>query len=132
MWRKAVISAVCLVLAVGVPVLELNATHLFNPQWPSHARLHEAWQLLGNGGLALISLYLALAAGRDRLAGAIMLSLTGAFLVAYAVSGLYGGSMLHTDGTELAVGGVNAAVLVMLAASAALIAVVWPKRTAAV
>lgn len=128
MWRKATISTVCLVIGVGVPLLEVNATHLFNPQWPAHARLHEAWQLLSNCGLALLCLWLTWRARDEQLAGAVMFVITAGFLAAYLASGLYGGSMQHTDGTELAVEGVNVAVMLMLVATGALIAVLCLRR----
>jgi hypothetical protein len=129
---QLVVTAVALIIGVAVPVLEFNATHVFNAAWPGHARLHEVWQLAGNTALAGLCLWLAWRKGAPRLAAGIGLCLTGGFMVAYALSGAYGGSMLHTDGTELAIGGVNVAVIVMLAATCALAAVVcWPQRETA-
>lgn len=50
-------SSVCiLVYMILLPYLEWNASHVFNPAWPAHARFHEVWQLCTNallGGLAL-------------------------------------------------------------------------------
>lgn len=124
---QLVVTAVALIIGVAVPALEFNATHVFNPAWPGHARLHEVWQLASNTALAGLCLWLAWRKGALRLAAGIGLCLSGGFTVAYALSGAYGGSMLHTDGTELAVGGVNVAVIVMLVATGALAAVVcWP------
>ncbi len=37
--------------AVVVPVFEINASHVFNPQWTPLARLHEVWQLTTNCAL---------------------------------------------------------------------------------
>jgi hypothetical protein len=43
--------AVKILLTIGAwstragPLLEANVAHVLNPEWPPHARLHEAWQL---------------------------------------------------------------------------------------
>lgn len=117
MLARLSVSLAAVVLGLVVPILEVNETHLFNSLWPAHARLHEAWQLLANATLSLLCLWLAWARSAERLASAIMLATTGAFLVAYILQGTYGGSMKHTDGSELLVAGVNPAFGVMLLAS---------------
>lgn len=129
MLAKISVAAACLILALVVPALEINETHLFNELWPAHARLHEAWQLLSNAVLSILALWLAWANSKPRLASAIMLSLTGGFLIALLARGAYGGSMQHTDGTELMIAGVNPASGVMAAASIALIAGLLRKST---
>lgn len=119
---RLALLALCLApIAVIVPILEVGPTHVFNPDWPGHARLHEVWQLLGNSLLCLTSLWLAW--GRRQMALACLLGLIPCmtFLAAFALSPLYGGTMLHSDGTELAIGGVNLAVIVITLASAGLI-----------
>jgi hypothetical protein len=114
---KIAISFACLILTVAVPVLEVNETHLFNPAWPGHARLHEAWQLIANGAIALVCLYLAWWTERGRLAAVVLLAVTGSFLAAFALGDLYGGSMAGTSSAATEVGGVNPAVLVMAVAT---------------
>lgn len=121
---RAVITAGALVLGLLVPVLELNATHLLNPEWPGHARLHEAWQLASNAALSAVCLWLAWKQGETRLAAGLQFCLVGGFLLAHGLSASYGGTMRHSDGTELAVLGMNVAVLVMLVLAAALLPVV--------
>lgn len=118
-----VITATALVLGIVVPVLELNATHLFNPLWPGHARLHEAWQLASNAALSGVCLWLAWKQGEVRLAALLQLCLVGGFALAHIFSAGYGGTMRHTDGTELAVHGVNVAVMLMFLLAAALLPV---------
>jgi hypothetical protein len=117
MFLKIAISFVCMILAIAVPMLEANATHLFNPAWPGHARLHEAWQLLSNAGIALVCLHLAWRGGMARLAAVILMAVTGSFLVAYAAADLYGGSMSGTASATAEVGGANPAALVMACAT---------------
>lgn len=120
MVAKISVTAACLILALVVPVLEVNDTHLFNELWPAHARLHEAWQLLSNAALSFLCLWLAWASSKPRLASLIMLSLTASFIIAFVARGAYGGSMQHTDGTELMIAGFNPAIGAMAAASVAL------------
>lgn len=106
-----------------VPALEINETHVFNPAWPAHARLHEVWQLSSNCLLAALCAWLAWKRDEVRTAALVALCITAGFLVAYAARAGYGGSMLGTDGAEKVVGGINVsavAVFVMTAASACL------------
>ncbi|MFZ5669218.1 MAG: hypothetical protein ACOY4K_06975 [Pseudomonadota bacterium] len=125
MFGRVSVSCAAFVLGVLIPLLEVNGTHLFNSQWPAHARLHEAWQLLTNSALSLICLWLAWGRSAERLASAILLASTGSFLVAFALRGAYGGSMKHADGSELLVAGTNPAfgimVLISLLLSATLV-----------
>ena len=96
-----------------IPAMEINSTHLFNPEWPEHARLHEAWQLLTNAGISLLALAWVWQRRAPRLGVSLALIICGAFLTAWALGASYGGSMLHSDGTQLAVAGVNVAVIVV-------------------
>jgi hypothetical protein len=128
MIRKMAVTFAALLFGLIVPILEVNATHLLNPLWPSHARLHEAWQLLTNTAIALTCVWLAWRAGRVREAAALALLVVGGFLIAWATGWLYGGNMLHTDGTQIALGGVNVAVVFMVAAAAGLVWVLIPVR----
>jgi len=115
------------------PVLEIGPTHVFNPYWPGHARLHEVWQLITHAMLASLGLWLALRCGAVRIASAIGAAIGLGFLTAVALAPLYDGTMRHTDGTEIAVGGVNVAVLVMLASTIGFLALfvsTFPKETA--
>ncbi len=100
-----------------IPVLEINATHLFNPEWPEHARLHEAWQLLTNAGISLVAVACVWTRRATKLGLALAMIICGAFLVAWILGGTYGGSMLHTDGTQMAIGGINVAVIVVFIVS---------------
>lgn len=125
MWKKVVLSLSVMTFVLLVPLLEINETHVFNPLWPGHARLHEVWQLATNFSLGLVCLWLAWFGGRVRSASLLGLLVTGGFLIAYALRQTYGGSMRHTDGSELIVFGVNAGVLTMVAATVALAIVAW-------
>jgi len=101
------------VLAVLIPYLEISDTHLTNPDWPSHARLHDAWQLLTNGTLSILALVLVWNGSAPRLGIAIAMIISISFLISLTLGPLYGGSMLNSDGTEMAVAGINVAVVLV-------------------
>lgn len=127
--RLSLVLTLCLVpVGLLVPILEIGPTHVFNPDWPGHARLHEVWQLAANSGLSLLCLWLAWGAGRVRLASVIALVLTASFLLSFLLAPLYGGTMRHSDGSELMVAGMNSAVAIMLLATAGLIFILWATR----
>ena len=83
-----------------VPLLvDLSPTHVLNPAWPAHARLHEVWLLATGSLLALVALYFIwFYRGRPRFGiamGAVLGSvLLGGFFVASATSSLYGGVLV--------------------------------------
>lgn len=101
-----------LVFGLFVPILEINQTHLFNSEWPTHARLHEAWQLMTNAAISTLALYLVWTGKAPKIAIVLSLIIGLTFLIAFALGGTYGGSMLHTDGTQKALGGINVAILI--------------------
>lgn len=96
-----------LVYALVVPYLEINQTHVFNPDWPSHARLHEVWQLVTNSAIGGVSLWLIWRRKEIHLANLLTLLVTGGFMLAFVLRDYYGGSMLHSDGTERLMLGMN-------------------------
>jgi hypothetical protein len=104
---KLIITLGALLYGLGVPLLEINSTHVFNPQWEAHARLHEVWQLATNSALALLSLWLAWGRNNIRLPSILAMLVTGGFLFAYLVREGYGGSMVLSDGSEKLLFGLN-------------------------
>ncbi len=110
-----------LVFGLLIPILEINQTHLFNSEWPSHARLHEAWQLITNTAISALALYLAWTGKAPKIAIVLSLIIGLSFLTAFALGGSYGGSMLHTDGTQMTLGGINVAVLIVVPLTAMLL-----------
>jgi hypothetical protein len=96
---------------IAVPILEINDTHVFNPQWPAHARLHEVWQLVTNSAIGLKSLWLVWFRKNVRMPAVLTFVVTAGFFAAYLLRNSYGGSMLHSDGSELTLFGVNTGVL---------------------
>ncbi len=115
------VTVSALVSGIIIPILELNESHLFNSNWPDHARLHEAWQLMTNSALSALAVFLIWSDRAPRLAILLSLIISVPFLLAFATASTYGGSMLHTDGTQLAVWGVNLGVFVALVLSSLLL-----------
>ncbi|MCA0131719.1 hypothetical protein [Winogradskyella alexanderae] len=109
--KKLTISFVILLYTIAVPVLEINDTHVFNPDWTPHAKIHEVWQLITNSTVGIFCLWLVWV--KNELKTSILLSMlvTGGFLLAYSLQNLYGGSMKYLDGSEKTVLGINIGVV---------------------
>ncbi|MEQ9518403.1 MAG: hypothetical protein RLN89_03075 [Parvibaculum sp.] len=108
---KLLITFAALVWGVGVPILEINDTHVFNPDWTPHALIHEVWQLFTNTILGFVCIWLAWGRDDSRLAAVLGLTITGGFMVAFLIRNTYGGSMKYLDGSEKTVAGMNLGVL---------------------
>ena len=119
-FRRAALTVAVSVLGVLVPYLEYSPTHIFNPDWPGHAKLHDVWQLLTNSTFAAAAVFLAWTRADLRLAARLGLVAPAAFLISFFTMDLYGGSMVNSDGTELRFGSVNASLVMMLIVSAVL------------
>lgn len=121
--KLALISiALCAVVSVGfLPFMEIGETHLINPDWPSHARLHDAWQLLTNGALLILAFFLVWKGAAPRVGLGIALIINISFLIALITGSLYGGSMMNSDGSEAAIGGINIGVAISVVLTALLL-----------
>ena len=114
MLAKVVIVLNAVLYLVAIPYLEISDTHVYNPTWHGHARLHEVWQLSTHAALTLMALYLVWSARSVVMALLIILALNGGFLFSWLTQDSYGGSMKHSDGSELLVGGINPAFAIIL------------------
>lgn len=116
MLAKLLVTFGLLVFGLLLPVLEVGDTHVFNPDWPPHARLHEVWQLITNTSLAVVGLWLAWARGKIILPGVIGLCVMGGVLGAHLIEARYGGALVYSGGPSLAILGAPLAALIPLAA----------------
>lgn len=112
MIAKVLVTVGVLAFGLLVPILEINNSHVFNPEWAPHARLHEVWQLATNTPLAVFCLWLVWGKNNIRLPSVLTLFITGGFLFAYAIRSVYGGSMVLSDGSEKVWMGMNLGVVV--------------------
>lgn len=126
MLAKILIAAGVFMYAVVVPLLEINASHVFNPAWTEHARFHEVWQLSTNIMIGICALWLAFKNNAIRLAAVLNIAVMGGVLVAHSLEHTYGGSII--SGTiRSTVAGIEtaafaAAVVVVMAVLALLLA----------
>lgn len=111
MMSRMLVTFGVLVFGLGVPFLEINDTHVFNPNWTPHALIHEVWQLMTNTGLAVFCLWLVWVRKKIAVPAIIGLMVTGGFLAAFLIRDTYGGSMKYLDGTEKTLLGLNIGVL---------------------
>lgn len=103
MTARVMITICILLYAAGVPYLEVNETHVFNMEWPDHARLHNVWQLITNSLIGVSCLWMVWARNEIRLPVLMSTLVMGGFMLAYLLRGVYQGSMKHTDGSEVMV-----------------------------
>lgn len=52
-----ILGGVATMAATNGYLIDWNHTHLFNPNWPPHAKFHDAWTILLGTGLGIGSLY---------------------------------------------------------------------------
>lgn len=109
--RKFAITFSVVLYAIGVPYLEINDTHVFNPDWTPHVRIHEVWQLITNSSIGMLCLWLVWYKKETSLSAVLSLLVTGGFLLAYALQDTYGGSMKYLDGSEKTLLGLNIGVI---------------------
>lgn len=111
MIQKLLITFCIALYAIGVPILEINDTHVFNPDWTPHARIHEVWQLITNSMIGILCLWLVWIRQQLVLASLLSMIVTGGFMLAFIMKDLYGGSMKYLDGTENTLFDINIGVL---------------------
>jgi len=109
--KKSIITFSVFLYAVAVPFLEINATHVFNPNWTPHVRIHEVWQLITNSSIGILCLWLVWVRKDTKISTILSLLITGGFLLAYILQDFYGGSMKYLDGSEKTLLGINIGVL---------------------
>lgn len=109
--KKYIITFSILLYAIVVPILEINVTHVFNPDWTPHVRIHEVWQLFTNTGIGILCLWLVWVKKETKISAVLSLLITGGFLLAFILKEFYGGSMKYLDGSEKTLMGINIGVL---------------------
>jgi hypothetical protein len=111
MIKKIAITFSVILYAIIVPFLDINETHVWNPDWTPHARIHEVWQLITNSSIGLLCLWLVWYKKEVRLSFLLSVIIMGGFLVAFFLKDGYGGSMKYLDGSEKTIVGINIGVL---------------------
>ncbi len=112
--QKILASQILLTIGVTVyliviPSLEINTSHVFNTDWPMHARFHEVWQLASNVMIGIYVLWLVWKKQNIEIAVTLNAMVMGGVLFAHFTESLYGGSVQsgniakHVMGLDLAV-----------------------------
>ena len=126
MSARIIVTIATLLYGIGPLFADLNATHVFHPEWTPHSRLHMVWLLGTNTSIATLSLWLLWGRGQLVLSALLGLCVMTGFWVAVATSGFYEGSLADIGGIETKVLGVEGnallfgLIVVMLAAGLAL------------
>ena len=95
---KIGVSAITIFYGLVPAIADLNETHLFNPLWSEHARLHGAWFLAFAAGIALIALFLIWVRDEVFLPITFGLMFVAGFWVATVFGPLYGGALVDENG----------------------------------
>lgn len=131
MFARLLVTFGLLIFGLLLPILEIGDTHVFNPAWPPHARLHEVWQLTTNSSLAIVGLWLVWARGRIIMASIIGLCVMGGVVIAHLIEARYGGALVYSGGAGLALFGISAAFLIPLVAMSSFVLAVIASRQSA-
>lgn len=109
---RMLVTLPALFLALGPPVADLNATHVANPLWPGHARLHTMWLISSNSLVMIVALGLLWSGPPVRRTVLLASALVGAvllgFFIAAGTQSLYGGTLTDPNGIPFQVGPLDA------------------------
>ena len=129
---KILLTIVTLIWGVLPAIADLNETHLYNPGWSPHARVHAAWFLFFGAAMAFISLYFAWIKDQLTLPAFIGLMFTFGFWTAYVTAPIYGGALVDENGIETKILGLESNVFTFAIVTSVLMMVMiyefWPDR----
>jgi hypothetical protein len=72
-------------------LLDIGDTHLFNPSWDEHSRVHEVWRLATNFMITSLGLYLIWNKNMLSIASLLSLCMILGFMVSVITMPLYNG-----------------------------------------
>ena len=86
------LTTICLLLGTILPlIVDTGHTHLLNPDWDAHSRVHEVWRLSTNIFIAGIGLYLLWISNYSLLPALLSVCIVLGFFSAIFTMALYGG-----------------------------------------
>ena len=95
-------TSIALICAgLGPLSIDVGITHLLNPDWDAHARVHEVWRLSTNSFIAFIGLYLIWIMQKELLAALLSLCLLLGFWVSVLLMPFYDGLAIGQGVNEL-------------------------------
>ncbi len=101
------ITSLCLLVGGIVPiVVDVGSSHLFNPDWDAHARVHEVWRLSTNFLIFSLGIYLLWVKKNEVLSAFLSLCIHLGFVFSAATMSLYGGAAIGEGVPEPSVIGI--------------------------
>ena len=95
-------TSIALICAgLGPLLIDVGITHLQNPDWDAHARVHEVWRLSTNTFIAFLGLYLIWIMQKELLAAILSLCLLLGFWVSVLLMPFYDGLVIGQGVNEL-------------------------------
>ena len=89
------LTTLCLISGGILPILvDVNTSHLLNPDWDSHARVHEAWRLSTNFLVFSLGIFLLWSKNKEMLGGLLSLCIHFGFVLGAAFMPFYGGELV--------------------------------------
>jgi len=97
-----VLTSLCLILAgMGPLLLDIGDTHLFNPNWDEHSKVHEVWRLATNTMIAFLGLYLIWKKNMLSIASLLSLCMILGFIISVITMPFYNGLAVGVGIDEL-------------------------------
>ena len=96
------LTSIALISAgLGPLLIDVGITHLLNPDWDAHARVHEVWRLSSHSFIAFLGLYLIWIMQKEVLAALLSLCLLLGFWVSVFLMPFYDGLAVGQGVDEL-------------------------------
>ena len=96
------LTSLCLILVgIGPLLLDIGDTHLFNPDWDEHSRVHEVWRLATNFMIAFLGLYLIWKKNMHSIASLLSLCMILGFMISVITMPFYNGLAVGIGINEL-------------------------------
>ena len=87
------ITTLCLIVGGIAPIIvDIGSSHLFNPDWDAHARVHEVWRLSTNFLIFGLGIYLLWVKKNEVLPAFLSLCIHTGFVFSAVTMSLYGGA----------------------------------------
>ena len=98
---KYLTSIALICSGLGPLFIDVSITHLLNPDWDAHARVHEVWRLSTNSFIASLGLFLIWIMQKELLAALLSLSLLLGFWASIFLMPFYAGLAVGQGVDEL-------------------------------
>lgn len=104
---RILITLATLLYGIAPLFADLNATHVLNPEWTPHSRVHMVWLLGTNSCIAVLALWLLWVRAQLVLSAILGLCVMAGFWIAVATSPLYGGALSDARGIDTKILGIE-------------------------